>query len=209
MKKLSVIIALAVCLTIGGVYAAWTYPGNTSQVSQHATLGIQMNANENDSIGTFSILVDGGSQNPFKIEPTSSSDFTATFLAQHQVTIVFTPKTNAAQSVLENGIDAYWYFTNGDKLLSTTYEGNPIFSYQEANGATNAQKIWAANSGEANCFVKDGSVFKYNITNDLLAAIKLRDNIVLDSKADYDAFIASLGQDFVFGLTVTNINPNA
>jgi len=50
MKKLSALIAMVLCLTIGGVYAAWTYQGTTTSFDEkHADYNIQLETTATDS----------------------------------------------------------------------------------------------------------------------------------------------------------------
>lgn len=42
MKKLSLLIAIALCVTIGGVYAAWTYAGAGVTITNPAAIGVTL-----------------------------------------------------------------------------------------------------------------------------------------------------------------------
>ena len=129
---------------------------------------------------------------------------------------MFTPKANSTEDVLANGVDAYWYFNNASALASVVYDkdgdgaGLPeqIFTYVQANGASHAVKIGKANSADANKFTYDSetNTFRYEMTEDLLNAIQLMD-VELPTYDDFTAFSTALGSSFVFGISISSVNP--
>lgn len=102
MKKLSVLIALALCLTIGGAYAAWTFAtGNVTDITV-SNIGIGMEVEETGSKGTLSATftpnytVEPGVDNkPFLQDNTTDGN---------DLVITFTPDVNAEQSVKDDAI---------------------------------------------------------------------------------------------------------
>ncbi len=88
MKKLSVLIALALVLTIGGAYATWTYATGTIANATGSVSGIQMTAKvEGGAMGSLVITstpqyqVDpiAGTYNPKLIVKDGSPDFVISF----------------------------------------------------------------------------------------------------------------------------------
>ena len=104
MKKLSLFVALALVVTIGGVYAAWLYPadnaavgsatktftGNMTQVDTQATS--KGNISVDTSTDTMKIFVDDG------------GSFVAKATAQGSFTVRFAPVAGVSQDIADNGI---------------------------------------------------------------------------------------------------------
>lgn len=56
MKKLSLLISLILCVTIGGVYAAWHYAGTSAGGVHHHINNISLaDINTETTIGTYSV----------------------------------------------------------------------------------------------------------------------------------------------------------
>ena len=105
MKKISLFVALALLVTVGGVYAAWIYPaddaavgtanktftGNMTQVSTSAT-----------SKGTISVKT---SSDTLKLFVDDGGEYVATPIAQGSVDIIFTPIDGVSEEIANNGIE--------------------------------------------------------------------------------------------------------
>lgn len=91
-KSLSLLIALAMCITIGGVYAAWIYAEqDMSAVHGHIGSFGLANAEINNSKGTITVDASGAH---LVIDQTSASDYTANLTASGTITITFSPSEN-------------------------------------------------------------------------------------------------------------------
>lgn len=107
MKKLSAIIAFALIITIGGVYAAWHY--NRGEVSLELTRSATMASIQSDtSKGSIEIDKDenGESRNSLKflVDDTGVTDWKADLVTSGSVWVKFTPAANADATVQEDGI---------------------------------------------------------------------------------------------------------
>ena len=138
MKKLSTIIALALIITIGGVYAAWHYSrGAVSlEISRSATM-----ASIQSDTSKGSIAIDqsqnGGAGNTLKflVDDTGEIDWKAELVPSGSVWVKFTPTANADQAVKDNGIamKATITVTGAQEL----YDTKKIFSAKDgANSFT-------------------------------------------------------------------------
>ena len=178
MKKLSLLIALCMLLTIGGVYATWTYTQNTDVADE----AVNMNMNLTDvaysgSYGTYKVDT---SSLKLAIDPKAGTTHTTALYIEGNIVVTFTPNSVAPVEIKENGLD-------------TTYTlslSNPNWQYDSRN-------IVTLNHAEAHDieWVKqaDGT-FTYTISAaDLAGHISLAE-IVLDTKVAYDAYNAVLGQ---------------
>ena len=178
MKKLSLLIALCMLLTIGGVYATWTYTQNTDVADE----AVNMNMNLTDvaysgSYGTYKVDT---SSLKLAIDPKAGTTHTTALYIEGNIVITFTPNSVAPVEIKENGLD-------------TTY----TLSLSNPNWQYNSQNIVTLNHAEAHDieWVKqaDGT-FTYTISAaDLAGHISLAE-IVLDTKTAYDAYNAVLGK---------------
>lgn len=178
MKKLSLLIALCMLLTISGVYATWTYTQNTDVADE----AVNMNMNLTDvaysgSYGTYKVDT---SSLKLAIDPKAGTTHTTALYIEGNIVVTFTPNSVAPVEIKQNGLD-------------TTY----TLSLSNPNWKYNSQNIVALNHAEAHDieWVKqaDGT-FTYTISAaDLAGHISLAE-IVLDTKVAYDAYNTVLGQ---------------
>lgn len=193
MKKLSLLIALCMLLTIGGVYATWTYTQNTDVADE----AVNMNMNLTDvaysgSYGTYKVDT---SSLKLAIDPKTGTTHTTALYIEGNIVITFTPNSVAPVEIKENGLDTTYTFS-----LS-----NPTWQY-------NSQNIVTLNHAEAHSieWVKqaDGT-FTYTISAAALSSHISLTEIVLDTKTAYDAYNAVLGKGAIVitvsdGVTASN-----
>ncbi len=206
IKKLSILISLLLCVTIGGVYAAWIYANPSTKTHHTVGLNIGFEARNEGAIGEYTLEVDA-TATPFAIEPASTTDYTATLKALKSVYLVFDPADNAPQDVIDNGVDTYLYFTNATALESLkytddTHDNESIFTvtrYKEASEA-GAAKIDMKSTD------KVGNVFKIDVTDLILGSIDLID-IQLPTRDKFEDFNTALkanGDIITLSVYVTN-----
>ena len=187
MKKLSVLIALVLCVTIGGVYAAWTYTNPDADITDRHF----------NQLITISAAVEEGAAGAYAIETNitgMSIDQTGTNsdgVDFHKAVLNYTtsdsetPYIRFTLKLKENtGSDIFNTLESKysvDVVDVNTYKGNPIFNDSKA-GETVID--WEYDS------VND--IYYYEIT-DMSTEITLSD-IVLPSKPDHTAFSAALGR---------------
>jgi len=178
MKRISLLIALCMLLTIGGVYATWTYTQN-SDVADEA---VNMNLNLTDvaysgSYGTYKVDVSGLT---LAIDPAEGTTHTTALYATGNIVITFTPNSVAPADVKENGVATTYAFS----LANTNwkYEDKDIVTvkHTEKHDIT-----WTKNG--------DGT-FSFTISAEELMEHVTLTQIELDTKAKYDAYNAVLGQ---------------
>ncbi|MBQ7337054.1 MAG: hypothetical protein IJW40_01235 [Clostridia bacterium] len=127
MKKLSILVALILCVTIGGVYATWIYIGGDLDPAK-SQMSVDLASATNDTAsGTLSIesntiriMIDQKDQ-----DPEGGYDYTAVTEVTGEVVIRFTPHLAASETVQNNGVDSVVYI---DAINSGTYGGKEIFS---------------------------------------------------------------------------------
>ncbi len=186
MKKLSVLIALALIVTISGVYAAWNYAqGATASVEITREINMaQVNTDSNKgSISAtpsdVAFLVDDGGEYHTKLKGTGKFDIT------------FSPSTGADADTIANGIKMIATIT----VRSTTdskYEGlTPITAKTE----NNANVIDITPNGPS----KTATL----TVAEILDAVELCD-VVLDTKLENDAFHTVLN-DYTIVITISEV----
>lgn len=88
-RILSLLIAFAILVTVGGVYATWLY-AEQDMVAVHGHIGsfAIADAKLNNSKGTFTVNAGGAK---LTIDQTSATDYTAALVAEGEIVISFTP----------------------------------------------------------------------------------------------------------------------
>ena len=179
MKKFSLLILLVLCVTIGGVYATWTYTQNTDVADEqvHMTLNLTDVAYAG-SYGTYKIDTTGLT---LAIDPKEGTTHDTALYITGQIVITFSPNSVAPEDIKENAVPSTFQFTltNSNWL----YEGEKIIKL-----AHNEKEVidW----GQPD----EKGVFTFVITAEELANHLTLTEFTLDTKAKYDAFNAALGQ---------------
>ena len=123
MKKISLLLVLIMCVTIGGVYAAWTYTGSTvSSVDRTISHGMSTATTDGD-VGMLEIV---SNNVDVKIDQMADKDYRANLVITGEVVVRFTPNAGAPDEVVNNAIHAHakLYTKNAE---SNMYQGAPIY----------------------------------------------------------------------------------
>lgn len=187
MKKLGLLIAMILCVTIGGVYATWTYTQNTDVADETVNKSLNLTGVEYvGSYGTYNVNVDGLT---LKIDPKPGTTHTTALVPEGEIVITFTPNSVAPQTVKDSAVASTYQFTLSN--ANWIYEGNKVIELKH----TGAHDItWTKQA--------DGT-FKFVITAAaVLEHISLTE-FNLDTKAKYDAYNTVLGTGAIL-LTVSD-----
>lgn len=208
MKKLSVLIALFLCVTIGGVYATWTYAGNTDVADGEVEIKATIAGSEfTGACGTYTVTsnalieIDQADEHhnaKLVFKANNSEDENDIFLK-----IVFTPSVDAEQTVKDNAIPSELYFTlttpmqykmDADGNYSETGTPTDIFTLANpSNSEFDPNITWTPNG--------DGSFYVIYDVAFLRTQISLSQTFKLDTKAEHDAFKAALAGNIVARVT--------
>ena len=210
MKKLSVLIALMLCITITGVYAAWSYAGTDDLADVFAEAKVTIadvelqGANGIYHISSNLVLtVDQANEaHEAKLVFASNND------QPIELKVTFTPAANAPQAIKENAVPTEVYFgTTTAMQYKMDAEGNysatgtptDIFKFSNvANGELDQPISWTKNP--------DGT-FTYTMDQAALEeAIQLTQTFVLDLKTEHDAFREALAGNIVVRVTDGTVN---
>ena len=177
MKKLSLLVALALLITVSGVYATWTYTQTTDVADESVHMSLNLtNVTYEGSYGTYEINKSGLSM---LIDPKEGTTHTTALNITGNLVIKFTPATYAPVEVKNDGVASIFRFslTNNDWKYGST----DIVTLQHTGDHA---ITWTKQA--------DGS-FTYTMDAAALAGhIKLNE-VTLDTKAEYDAYNTALG----------------
>lgn len=213
MKKLSILLALMLCVTIGGVYATWTYAGtdDIADAFEEAKVTIT-DAEFTGANGTYKIE----SNLVLTVDQTSATDKHAklVFASNNSdpifLRVTFTPNPNvASDQVKEFAVPSELYFgTTTTMEYKMDAEGN--YSATGTPKAIFNFGDWASNDNfEENITWNkqpDGT-FTYELNQTQLEdIIKLNYDFYLDVKAEHDAFREALTGNIVARVTDGTVN---
>lgn len=193
MKKLSTIIALALVLTISGVYAAWSYSQGAA-ASVEVTREINMaQVNTDGKKGTISV-----SPTDFAFLVDDAGEYKAGLVGTGRLTINFTPNKGADANVTAINmiatIEIRHKTADGDM-----YDGKVPIAVDSTNGNYDALKksvtIDLTNGTPASSVVLEATT--------ITSVLKLAD-VVLDTKQENDDFHKAL-QDYTIYITISEV----
>ncbi|MBP3478127.1 MAG: hypothetical protein J6K03_01425 [Oscillospiraceae bacterium] len=181
MKKLSILVALILCVTIGGVYATWTYPG-TSVAEYKIPLTHQMaGVDFSGSAGVYEVTSNTLS---YTIDQKDTGDYTPVMRLTGSVSFTFTAHDQISESALTAALTPTVTIYTED-LSSATYDDKAIFTVNSSFSLTLDKAMWTK-SGD------DDDVYTYTIqASELANAITLNDGFCLDTNDEYLAFQAA------------------
>lgn len=203
MKKLSLLIALCMLLTIGGVYATWSYVGTTDIIDAYS-----------ESKVTIADAVSEGTYGIYKVESNlvltvdqANDNHEAELVFESNngqpvyLKVTFTPNAHAPQAIKESAVPSELYFgvTTPMQYAVDDQTTVDIFTFKNAgNGVLDHTFTWTKNA--------DGT-FTYELDADALKEeISLSQTFVLDVKAEHDAFRTALAGNIVARVTDGTVN---
>ena len=224
MKRLSLLIAILLVATIGGVYASWTYTDASSEIKGNGSVGLSLSAaTEAGAAGSFAISENITS---LEISETGVNDKTAQLVATYEagasnvkIGVTFTPAATANDDIKTNGVEAYVYFGTNDNITwemdtdeNGSLESANLFKFAHAADAT-AIKINKV-GGADYAWTNQGESFFCELNLSLDEFIALGGIFKLENINDYNAFETAMkgskpnaGADI--HIHVTTVNPAA
>lgn len=204
MKKLSLLISLLMCVTIGGVYAVWSYAGTNDIADGFAEAKVTIaDAELTGANGTYAITsnlvltVDQANDEHEAILVFASNNSDPNIY----LTVTFTPSANAPQTIKDNAVPSELYFTTSTEMkykmdadgnYSATGTAKDIFTFPSHDNF-NPNVTWTKQSN---------GTFTYTLNQaQLETMITLSQTFVLDIKAEHDAFRAALSGNIVARVT--------
>ena len=199
--KMAMAAALATLVTVGGVYATWTFSegevANANTTVNVAMTGVSATTKK----GTLEVKVMSSGGLTLAVDD-SDNNHLPELKKEGDVTVIFTPSATASNDIKANGIDvqlviSYAPYAGGAATLEDwVYEGTTIFDI-----INDASAPIHLDSGEA---TKAGGVFTWTVGADDIgiALTEAMDDIYIDTLAKYDALNEILAKGH-FVLTVS------
>ena len=175
MKRLSILIALVLCITIGGVYATWVYSQSDDVADITGAKAISMTeATFTGTYGTYHVDTSGLS---LTVDPKEGTTHTTALKISGNLVVTFTPNTYAPVEVKEYGVPSTFAFSLSN--ADWKYDGTNLITVDTAlHNIT-----WTPDGNGA---------FTYTISAAQLANYITLTEYTLDTKVDYDAYDAAL-----------------
>jgi hypothetical protein len=215
MKKLSLLIAMILCVTIGGVYASWAYTTDESGVTEKEAFGVitMKTYDKVTSYGDFTISTNFAIQ----IVPLLEVDEDTTVpSANHvaaikytnkngddiaeedaKITITFTPNASAEADIKANAIDAWYY------LIDSTADKDATKTMKFDNGSGDVNIFTYATKTKIDWGTPSAGVFTATVlAKDVIA---LSENFLLDTIEKFEDFQAAVNGNSVM-IKVTDEN---
>ena len=200
--KMAMAAALATLVTVGGVYATWTFSeGNVTNAS--TTVNVAMTGvNATTEKGTLSVMVKHTNGFTLALDD-ANNDHYAELKKTGNVLITFTPSATASQAVKDDGIDvqlaiSYTAHTGGPASLEEwKYEDTQIFKILNDASAPIHLDNEDAVKGTDGVFTwtVDAADVGITLTDEI-------DDVLIDTLAKYNALGEVLAKGY-FTLTVS------
>lgn len=180
MKKLSLIIALALLVTIGSVYANWIYNEHTDVADVSGARAVTMTAATFEGgLGTYSVSTAGLT---LKVDPKPGTSHTTHLIAEGSIVVTFTPSQYASDEIKANAVTTTFSFSCNKAIEDWTYNGEKIFNMIKTDTHT---IDWTGTK-------QDDGTFRYEIPAEVVLQHLELNELNLDTKSDYDAYSAVL-----------------
>ena len=230
MKKLGGLVALLTCVTIGGVYATWTYSETTNILDGSTEVFVTIadavddGANGAYSVSTnFKLLIDQKAANDHTavlriVKPGTTEEFTGTGGDVPEITIKFTPSLGASSNVKENAVTSYYYVSTSLPMQfecdangyykpvtddpATSGVLKDIFKLPVHDEATRETIDWTGCKQTETIDGVERNVFVYTITGEeAIKGLIDIDVFKLDTLVAYNVFSAALTGKIVIHVT--------
>ena len=210
MKKLSLLIALCMLLSIGGVYATWVYTDATMEPAHHHLALNMASVTSNVNKGSIVVLAaaEGASTLKITLDDLDERDHVAEAVINGHIDIIFLPNASVSQDVAERGVELQIevmqktpvqysgknVFVIEDHVPMSIGTGTPITS-------TNATTIFPG--VDLSSYIGG---FYYRVTAEDLGLSDLIsvNDIILESRTEYDEMVAALTTGAI-GLEVSEV----
>ena len=186
MKKVSLLIALALIVTIGGVYATWTYTQSTDIADEavHKSLNLTKVTYEG-TYGTYEINTTNLSM---LIDPKDGTVHTTALKITGELVISFTPATYAPEEIKQNAVASTFAFTLSND--NWTYDDDTT----DAEVAKPIVTLEHTGTHDISWTREADGTFTYTMDATTLAGHITLTEFTLDTKADYDAYNTELAK---------------
>lgn len=208
MKKLSLLVALALLITVGGVYATWSYAGTNDIADAYAEMTVTIaDTVLTGANGTYAVT----SNLVLTVDQVTEDHEAGLVFASNNgapivLTVTFTPAENAPQNIKNAGVPSWLYFGTTNTMQ---YKMDPAGNYSAEGTLTDIFEFTNSSINRKEIeWIPGGGVFTYTMDEAALRAqINLNETFVLDTKTEHDQFGAALSGNIVAHVTDGNTTP--
>ena len=183
MKKLTVLVALLLCITIGGVYDTWIFAGDTILSQTDPFINKMGDVDTSTSAGSYHFV---NNTVNLVVEPENADSYKATITWTGDVTLRFAANDTISADPLDRALNATVIIEAVD-ITGATYGGTQIYTLNNAFKIQLAEDSWTHDEAT--------NTYSYKITAAALADAVSIGDFTLDTYDEYRAF--KLAQDVV------------
>lgn len=191
MKKLSVLVALILCVTVGGVYAAWIYSGSTINAQTEPFVNKMGELRTEGEAGSYHF-----SENTidFAIEPNNQDDKRTTLVwGTGKVTLTFEAAGDITDADLAKALNASVVVVS-ENIASGMYEETQIYTIVDGKKIQLTESSWQHTDGT--------NIWTVTINASELEGFVTVADYHLPTADEYSAFVTAHG-NVKFKLQVT------
>ena len=180
MKRFAILMALILCVTVGGVFANWVYTeGTTASVEDNITFGMSP-ATSTTARGVFTV---GDNNLTMHIDQKAQKDYTAVLVIDGQVKFTFTPDENYDMG----GFSATFELSvaTGSNVFAHTYDGT-VYDGSVAGEKSILKKFDASAQTLTFTDTNSDGVYEAVVTADMIKSLIELNDFSLDTYAEWD-----------------------
>lgn len=191
LNRVSLVIAIAVLLTVGSVYAEWFYADKTDVADWTSNRLIEITSAE--YIANYGRFVVDSTGLETYVDPKEGTNHITALYANGSIVVTFIPSDGAPSDVLENGVHATWAFSLSDE---------PAWVYDNGNGNQSIGTVDSTSNSISWTKQNDGT-FTFEITSqNVLDHVQLTE-FDLSTMSKHAAYSRALGKSALV-LTITD-----
>ena len=194
MKKFSLLVAIALLITVGGVYAQWTYAQGAIEGVSTANLAPKLSGYASttekgtikvDTTGITKLMVDD-------LPPSegAAQDHIADFVVEGKVVVTFTPSAGADDTIKTNGIKMKYSFA----IIYNDGVTEDLWQFADSADNNTLKPIFVVDTQEVNANGGNATLSFEIDAAELMSKIQLGGTFKLDTVKDYEDFNAIIGK---------------
>ena len=206
MKKFTILVALILCVTIGGVYATWNYASaDVTASDMNMSINLATATTDNPKGQIINVL---NSMN-VKIDDTNH-DYYAEPIIEGAMGFVFTPSAGVDSSITNNGISMTITLTQSNPVQYEDDSGNLKDVFEITNATIKTDFGTKIDNGNATTLCPGVDLTQYInsffidiVPGDLIDKLTIGSHVYLPTKADYDTLHTAIQNSGKLTITVT------
>lgn len=202
-KKVGILATLALCVTVGGVYATWTYMDGVTPVSPNSQ-EVKSAITGSTSDGAPGVLTFDVSKVAFKLDQANvNHEAKIVWNGENQAPVVtFEPTVGADNEIKTNGISVMVsFFTNSDYYTDVTDNSKKVSLYTVTETKYLVNMVYQGDTDSNGLNEWKGEIPLQLIYDSIQLRYDENYKLVLDTQAKYNEFAPKV-TTYVVGMTV-------